>query len=66
MLSRFPPPPLPLPSPQSLYVDMRQVVQAHVSIEEVGMRSTRWCTLSHGVRFATLPDGRLELENKTK
>ena len=51
---------------QSLYVDMRQVVQMHVSVEEIGMRSTRWCTVSQGVHYTTLPDGAVELESKPK
>lgn len=52
--------------PQSLYVDMRQRVDMHVAVEEVGMRSTRWATVSHGVRYTTLPDGSMGLEATPK
>ena len=56
------PAPCPIPLLQNLYVDMQQVVQMHVSIEEIGMRSTRWSTVSSGVRHVTLPDGGMGLE----
>lgn len=59
-------PPTHLAHPQSLYVDMRQVVQMHVSVEEIGMRSTRWSTVSHGVRYVTLQDGTMGLETTPK
>jgi hypothetical protein len=45
---------------------MRQVVQMHVSIEEIGMRSTKWATVSNGVRHVTLADGSLGLEAAPK
>lgn len=45
---------------------MRQVVQAHVSVEEIGMRSTKWATVSHGVRYVTHPDGTMGLESTPK
>ena len=54
------------PPPQSLYVDMRQVVQLHASVEEIGMRSARWTTISHGVRYTQLPDGTMGLEAAPK
>ncbi len=41
---------------------MRQVVQLHASVEEIGMRSARWTTISHGVRYTQLPDGTMGLE----
>lgn len=62
-------PPHPIPpscSTQSLYVDMRQRVDMHVAVEEIGMRSTRWSTVSHGVRYTTLPDGSMGLEATPK
>ena len=49
------PAPCPIPLLQNLYVDMQQVVQMHVSIEEIGMRSTRWSTVSSGVRHRCPP-----------
>lgn len=45
---------------------MRQVVQVHASVEEIGMRSTKWATVSHGVRHVTLPDGSMALETAPK
>lgn len=45
---------------------MRQVVQMHVSVEEIGMRSTKWATVSHGVRSAPAGDGGGGLEAPPK
>ena len=47
-------------------MDMRQVVQLHASVEEIGMRSARWTTISHGVRYAQLADGTMGLEAAPK
>ena len=35
---------------QDIYADLRQNVLLHVSVEEIGMRSTRWALLSTGAR----------------
>lgn len=51
---------------QNLYLDMRQVVQMHVSVEEIGMRSTKWATVNHGVRSVPAADSSGGLEPPPK
>lgn len=46
---------------QEVYVDMRQNVLLHVSVEEIGMRSTRWALLSAGYRQAPRDGGGVDL-----
>lgn len=38
----------------------------HCSVEEIGQRSTKWTTVSHGVRQVALPDGAMGMEGAPK
>lgn len=59
------PPPL-LPSLQDIYMDLRSNVLLHVSIEEIGMRSTRWALVSWAQRAINRQDGSVDVQTSSR
>eukprot|EP00887_Chlorella_sp_A99_P007742 scaffold20.g7742.t1 len=49
-------------SSQDIYMDLRSNVLLHVSIEEIGMRSTRWALVSWAQRAVHRQDGSVDVQ----